>query len=419
MSDPCSPVAKIQRVATPLGGTDPESRLHTDAADVLRDEVKDVSIVALGETSHGARAQFRLKHRLIRFLVEEMDVRAFAIEEDINWVQEVDTYVTDGEADIKEVLRSARINWPWKTTELVGLFDWMRTFNEDRPEDDRVRIYGFDTSSFGRVAATLSTFFDAVDADVPAVRAELETLADQDEDAAVDAAASLIDTLPALFDDHTEWGRHCPSPALALARRQSVLLAQALKLREADVEDAFAVRDAAMAANAQWIVGDGGAEQAVLWAHNLHVARAEQSDAMTDVPGRTMGDCLAARHGDDYVPIGFGLGGGEYLAMNAKTMEPATPSVPEPPTGSIPDAFLGLDVVTPFVSTATLREREGIANWLAAGPRRHRISGMIEDGESLTYVASDLSEFDGFAFVEATDPTRHLGLDGPDASRDG
>jgi erythromycin esterase len=40
---------------------------------------------------------------------------------------------------------------------------------------------------------------------------------------------------------------------------------------------------------------------------------------------------------------------------------------------------------------------------------------MIEDGKSLTYVASDLFEFDGFAFIERTEPIRHLGLDAPDA----
>ncbi|MFW5917452.1 MAG: hypothetical protein ACOCRD_03475, partial [Halorubrum sp.] len=95
----------------------------------------------------------------------------------------------------------------------------------------------------------------------------------------------------------------------------------------------------------------------------------------------------------------------------AETMGPATPTVPEPPAGSVPDAFSRLAVETPFVSTAALHDRESIADWLAAEPRRHRISGMVEDGESLTYVATDLTEFDGFAFVGTTGPTHHLGLD--------
>jgi erythromycin esterase len=117
-----------------------------------------------------------------------------------------------------------------------------------------------------------------------------------------------------------------------------------------------------------------------------------------------------ARHGEEYVPIGIGLGGGEYLAMDAETVEPVTPSVPEPPEESIPEAFSRLDAATPFASTAALHDRESVADWLGTEPQRHRISGMVQDGESVSYVDSDLTEFDGVAFVDWTRPIRHLGL---------
>jgi erythromycin esterase len=412
MADPRPPSAELRRAVVPLGETAPESSPNADAVEMLQEVVEDASLVALGETSHGARAQFRLKHRLIRLLVEEFGIRAFALEEDANWVRQVDRYVTDGAGDIQRLLQRARINWPWKTAELVALFDWMRTFNEDSPTADRIRVYGFDTSSFERIARALSSFFNTVDATVPAVRTKLETLAEADEATAIGVAASLQERLPSLFDDHEAWKARCSSEQFAFARRQMILLSQALELVSADAEDRFAIRDEAMATNASWVVNDASSEQAVLWAHNIHVARAEESGGMPDVPGRTMGDRLASRHGDQYVPIGLGLGGGEYLAMDAETMGPVTPSVPEPPAGSIPDAFSRVDVVTPFVRTAALYEREGTVGWLAGSPRRHRISGMVENGDSLTYVASDLSEFDAFAFVKTTEPTRHLGLDG-------
>lgn len=412
MADPGPPSAELRRVAVPLGGTDPEAALDADAVEELRAVVGDASLIALGETSHGARAQSRLKHRLVRLLVEEFGVRAFALEEDANWVRKVDRYVTGGEGDIEQLFQQARINWPWKTTELVALFDWMRTFNERRSATDRVRVYGFDVSSFERIAHALSTFLDAVDADVPAVRAELETLSDATEGAAVAAAGSLRERLPPLLDDHEEWETRCSGERFAFARRQISLLSQAADLMSADDGERFSVRDEAMADNASWIVDRAGVDRAVLWAHNLHVARAERCDLTTGIPGRTMGDHLAARHGDEYVPIGLGLGGGEYLAVDADTMEPVMPSVPEPPAESIPEAFSGIDAATPFVRTSTLHEYRRIVEWLAGAPRRHRISGMVKDGESLRYVASDLSEFDGVAFVATTEPTRHLGLDG-------
>ena len=411
MSDSSPPIADLRDAAVPLGGTDPEVTIDSDAAGALRDTVGDADLVALGETSHGARAQFRLKHRLIRFLVEEAGVRTFALEEDFNWVRRIDDYVAEGEGDVETLLLHARINWPWKTAELVDLFDWIRAFNEGRPADDRLRVYGFDTSSFERVADALSTFFDTVDAEAPDVRDRLDALAGEDEGAATDAASWLVDALPPLFEEHEAWEARCSSRALAFARWQSTLLEQALALADRNGPGGFGRRDEAMAANASWIVDDAGADRAVLWAHNVHLVRGELDDELLGAAGRTMGDRLAARHGDDYVPIGVGLGGGEYLAMDAATMGPATPTVPEPPAGSIPDAFSRLEAETSFVPAAALHGRESIADWLDAEPRRHRISGMVEDGESLTYVASDLTEFDGFAFVRTTGPTRHLGLD--------
>lgn len=415
MVDSRPPRAELRRAAVPLDGTDPESTLHPDAAAMLREMAEDATLIALGEASHGARAQFRLKHRLIRHLVEECGVRAFALEEDANWIRQVDRYVTGGERDIERLLQHARINWPWKTSELVALLSWMRTFNEDRSARDQLRVYGFDISSFDRIAQSLLTFFDTVDDDISGMRGKLETLAEANVEPPIDLAASVQETLASLFDNHQHWEGQCSTEQVAFARRQVTLLRQALDLASVDDGNGFTVRDKAMADNASWVVEEVGSDKMVLWAHNVHVARAEQSNTLTDVPGRTMGDHLAARHGDAYVPVGIGLGGGEYLAMDAETMEPATPSVPEPPSGSIPDVFSRIGVVTPFVRTAALHERDRIATWLVAGPRRHRITGMIEDGKSLTYVASDLFEFDGFAFIERTEPIRHLGLDAPDA----
>ena len=177
MPDPAPPITELRDAAVSLGGTDIESPIDdADAATALRSVFADHSLVALGETSHGARAQFRVKHRLIRFLVEQLGVRAFGLEVDANWARQVDAYVADGEGDIESILVDARISWPWKTTELVDLFDWMRSFNGGRGGDDRLRVYGFDTSSFERSADALSTFFDTVGAAVPAVRDRLDRL---------------------------------------------------------------------------------------------------------------------------------------------------------------------------------------------------------------------------------------------------
>ena len=49
----------------------------------LRKAIGDARVVCLGETRHDIHEQFRLKHRIIEFLVEEMDFSVFAMEESL------------------------------------------------------------------------------------------------------------------------------------------------------------------------------------------------------------------------------------------------------------------------------------------------------------------------------------------------
>ncbi|MFI5531790.1 erythromycin esterase family protein [Kitasatospora sp. NPDC051853] len=70
-----SPEAALDRVAQPLRTTDP-----TGGTADLRPfgrMVGDARVVALGEASHSSHEFFTLKHRVLRYLVEEKGFRAF------------------------------------------------------------------------------------------------------------------------------------------------------------------------------------------------------------------------------------------------------------------------------------------------------------------------------------------------------
>jgi erythromycin esterase len=43
----------------------------------LKALLQDVKVVGLGETTHGTKEIFQLKHRLLEFLVTEMDFKTF------------------------------------------------------------------------------------------------------------------------------------------------------------------------------------------------------------------------------------------------------------------------------------------------------------------------------------------------------
>lgn len=87
----------IDRTAVPLATTDPREPL--DDLRALRRMVGAAPVVGLGESTHGSREQFRVKHRMVRFLVERMGFRTVAFEQDFAGGVLIDRYVVTGEGD--------------------------------------------------------------------------------------------------------------------------------------------------------------------------------------------------------------------------------------------------------------------------------------------------------------------------------
>ncbi|MBZ0099596.1 MAG: erythromycin esterase family protein, partial [Taibaiella sp.] len=71
----------------------------------LKDVLKDKTVIGLGEATHGTREFFQMKHRLVKFLVEEMGYRQFAIESNFAECMAINDYVRDGIGDPEMALR--------------------------------------------------------------------------------------------------------------------------------------------------------------------------------------------------------------------------------------------------------------------------------------------------------------------------
>ena len=89
--------AWLRENAIPFDTTDPNS----DFEDLmpLKPLIGDARIVALGEATHGTHEFFEMKHRMLRFLVEEMGFNIFAME--ASWAETnlINDYVRTGQGD--------------------------------------------------------------------------------------------------------------------------------------------------------------------------------------------------------------------------------------------------------------------------------------------------------------------------------
>ena len=103
--------------------------------------IGDAQIVGLGESTHGTREHFQMKHRLVEYLVEELGFSWFAIEASTPEAHRLDAYVLGGDGDPEELIRGMYF-WTWTTKEVLAMVEWMRAYNAQ--SDHKIHFTGFD-----------------------------------------------------------------------------------------------------------------------------------------------------------------------------------------------------------------------------------------------------------------------------------
>ena len=223
-------------------------------------------VVALGEATHGTREFFKLKHRMLEFLVAQMGFTAFGIEATLPESFDVDDWVLTGAGDPERALAGLYF-WTWNTEEVMDLLDWMRAWNADPAHARKLRFYGFDMQSAPRAARIALEALADVDPKKSVSQRErlvsvtsafdagnLSRLPEAERALLLQAARELEMDLKshetALFARH---GRERASRVLRCAR----VLVQCLEMHSKEPA-ASALRDSAMAENALWALEQEG-----------------------------------------------------------------------------------------------------------------------------------------------------------------
>jgi erythromycin esterase len=113
----------------------------------LKKILQDVQVIGLGEATHGTHEFFKMKHRLVEFLVTQMGFTAFVLESSYSNCQPINDYILTGKGDRAEVLTDQGY-MAWDIEEFSAMLDWIRAYNEKLPDEKKVRFYGIDVLSF-------------------------------------------------------------------------------------------------------------------------------------------------------------------------------------------------------------------------------------------------------------------------------
>ncbi len=314
-----------------LAAVDPD--VHGSDLEPLGEIVGSARVVCLGETRHDASEQFRLKHRMIRYLVEEMGFSVIIFEENMAHASAVDEYILGGGGDPVEILAGLSGWFAWDTAEVLELVEWMRAYNDDPAHTTKLRFLGVDCTAPRPGVVEALDYLRGIDPGFASAfdpaSLGLSLHSDDNWTATYERYASISserreaigrayeDLLGYLRESRADLVRRSSSDDFEWALRQVHIGQAAHDLYcSGSREEGGVIRDLAMADNLSWIVDEHlPGRRAVVWAHNAHISRAPFT--MPDAFNGTLVDMVyhvSDRLGDDLVSIAATCHRGDYAA---------------------------------------------------------------------------------------------------------
>ncbi len=158
-------LAWVQKEAIPI--TTVEAGNGFKDLEPLRDIFAHARVVGLGESTHGTREHFQMKHRLVEFLASELGYTVFSIEASTPESFRVDEYVSRGEGDPAGLIGGMYF-WTWNTEEVLSMVTWMQGFNVQEQKagsGKSIRFTGFDMQEPRVARKIVRDFVSAADPD--------------------------------------------------------------------------------------------------------------------------------------------------------------------------------------------------------------------------------------------------------------
>ncbi|HKY29932.1 MAG TPA: erythromycin esterase family protein [Pyrinomonadaceae bacterium] len=385
----------------------------------LRNTIKGVRVIGVGEATHGAREFFSFRHRLLVFLVRHMGFRTLALETGYSSAGGLDAFVQGENPDVTEALAQQGL-WTWDTEEMRGILDWLRRYNTRARAQDRVRIVGFDIhyNEPGKreILAYLTRVApERVVATKKLFTLEMEKLLEtafftKDERERKDILAKIAE-LRAGYDEllgfltvnelrFTSMTSAAEFSAILGYARVLAQLGDACDrpLKEADGP----MREYYMAENIKRAVDVAPPKTGVIvWAHNGHISKGKENG--TDP---FMGFHLQRFFDNAYYALAFSFNQGSFQARDYRpTGKRAVMSfvVSGAPEGTI-DWYLARPGIKTYFVDLRKPTTDAVSRWLTT-PRPMRSIGSYFDAEKQDLYFMPVTpsqDYDGFVYFERT-----------------
>lgn len=402
---------------------DPDASL--DELEPLTDLVGDARVVALGECSHHVAEFYRLRHRLLRFLVERHGFTVLALEAPFTEGTALDEWVRGGPGEVERVASDGIAVSLGDAPELHETLRWLRTRNASGAPP--LRCVGTDLpGSIGSPLPALkrvAPYLRAVDpAAGPAldrafelvgryhhdaatrVLAAYPSLAESDRDALTAALSELVARTERIGSRQRASGYAAEHADVAHHLRGAWLLDQ---LHRSFLTEGIAVastyRDGYLAESVLRLLEQDPATKVVFAAHNWHIKKAPERDE----DGQLLypaGYHLATALGEDYRAIGLTTRGGRTAVADGAGLDGSggfpfrEAPQPEPESDCVEAAFAvdapwtlaDLRAAAPAVTDAASYGRMRMADYFLDQPAFECFDGLgcVAESSGTAYTRS-------------------------------
>lgn len=295
--------------------------------------LKDAKIIGMSEGTHGMIEPFYFRNALIKYLVKQKRISVVAIESGLIESRIAYDYVNGADISLDSAINNGLLCTFEKFRHNRELLEWLRVYNLDKTNSEKVHFYGFDIpgcapnvvlenamSGFDHVllylnkvdAEKFKTFslklsqFRSLLRIKDNVQDSLDHFLNIDSTGWMELEFIVNDLDRSLTNNSKEYKVKSSEEDFVWAQQALVGARQNVDFLRSYGNSNFEynIRELEMFNNINWIIEREPNESVLLFSHLAHLAKEIHMDDPRSMPFPQTGEYLVEKFGDDYIVIG-------------------------------------------------------------------------------------------------------------------